>query len=115
MITIDGNQMPDATWGRSRYRWSQQEILGHTGTGAPIYADGSTLTIVYDAALPDDWTWWTQTVLGGAGYREFDNATLYDDDGDSREYTHLIVYRPVREKWEMGRHLNATVLITDIY
>lgn len=115
-MQINSITLPTNTFAQAAYKWSEPVILGYTGTGAPITAnDGATLELTYPRMHPDDWDFWVTTILGGADYAEFSQAQLYDNDGTLTTYTHCIVYKPVRGRWDNGYHGDTVVLITDIY
>ena len=114
-MQINSIDIPTTMNDRGGYYWKPAEILGYNGKGEPVKADGQSLEWVYDELSADEWDWWATTLLGDAASAEFTQAQLYDDNKDLTTFTHCIVYRPVREKFLRGKHINVTISITDIY
>jgi hypothetical protein len=115
-MEINNIVVPTSMWGKTHYRWSEPETLGFNGLNQPIKAGpAASLELLYDDLDPDEWDWWTTTLLSGADSAEFTHAILFDDDGDSITFNHCIVYRPVRGSWEFGKHKETVVRIVGIF
>lgn len=114
-MQINSIDLPTNTFEQSAYKWTPPTIVGYNGNNAPIRIGGATLELVYPRMHPDDWEFWTQTILGGEDYAEFSQAQLFNIDGTLTSYTHCIVNYPNHGQWENGYHAETSVLITDIY
>lgn len=112
---INNITIPTSMDSRGGYVFNPPRILGYNGLRQPILQQGSTLIWTYDELDDTEWSWWVTTLLNGNRSAEFGAAQLYNDNRALANFTHCIVYKPVREKFLKGKHANVTITIADIY
>ncbi len=113
---INNIAIPSSMASRGTYDFQPPRILGFNGERKPIRIKGATVTWTFDELDSTEWTWWVTTLLTSLDYKEFTQATFINNNAAEAEYTHCIVYLPVREFFEPGPvHRNVTITITDIY
>jgi hypothetical protein len=100
------------------YIYADPLTVARNGMGEDRTAGGATVQWTWAVLTRDEYSWLTNTLLGGFASRTFDvpgGTVLYDDEGNELTFSYGIARRPVAKDFNGIYHQDVTLIIDTLF
>jgi len=109
--TINSVPIPTSMAYEGVFDFQPQSIGTKNGEGDAVLAGPQRAFWHFDVLTPDEWTWWTTTIMGGTRKASIDitSAILWDDVMGWLTFTDGKLYMPTKKAYTAGQFWDITI------